>query len=164
MQHLQRGVFGSPLNNAWSLTHWGRVTHICVGNLTIIGSENCLSTGRRQAITWTNVGILLLGPLGTNFSEMLIHSRKSIVWKMAVILCRPQCVKSLNSFVSTTLWIHFSSVLPKFVYVTDKISRSIYYYHRLIYHSRWYVSIAPRNNHRGLSFPSQDLFYKPDFI
>ena len=33
-----------------SLTHWGRVTHICVGNLTIIGSDNGLSPGRRQAI------------------------------------------------------------------------------------------------------------------
>ena len=26
-----------------ALTHWGRVTHICVGNLTIIGSDNGLS-------------------------------------------------------------------------------------------------------------------------
>ena len=32
------------------LTHWGRVTHICVGNLTIIGLDNGLSPGRRQAI------------------------------------------------------------------------------------------------------------------
>ena len=31
-------------------THSGRVTHICVGNLTIIGSDNGLSPGRRQAI------------------------------------------------------------------------------------------------------------------
>ena len=45
-------------NMTWKrLTHWGRVTHICVGNLTIIGSDNGLSPGRRQAITWTNVGI-----------------------------------------------------------------------------------------------------------
>ena len=56
-----------------ALTHWCRVTHICVGNLTIIGSDNGLSPGRHQAITWTNVGILLIGPLGTNFSEMLIE-------------------------------------------------------------------------------------------
>ena len=33
---------------AW--THWGRVTHICVGNLTIISPDNGLSPGRRQAI------------------------------------------------------------------------------------------------------------------
>ena len=28
------------------LTHWGRVTHICVGNLIIIGSDNGLLPGR----------------------------------------------------------------------------------------------------------------------
>ena len=50
------------------LTHWGRVTHICVDNLTIIGSDNGLSPGRRQAIIWTNAGILLIGPLGTIFN------------------------------------------------------------------------------------------------
>ena len=49
------------------------MTHISVDNLTIIGSDNGLSPGRRQAITWTNVGILLIGPLRTNFSEMLIE-------------------------------------------------------------------------------------------
>ena len=41
------------------LTQWGRVTQICVGNLTIIGSDNGLSPGRRQSIIWTNAGILL---------------------------------------------------------------------------------------------------------
>ena len=49
------------------LTHWRRVTHI-----TIIGSDNDLSSDRRQAIIWTNAVILLIGPLGTNFSENLI--------------------------------------------------------------------------------------------
>ena len=58
-----------------SLTHWGRVTHICVGNLTIIGSDNGLSPERCQAIIWTKAGILLIGPLGTNFSEILIEIR-----------------------------------------------------------------------------------------
>ena len=32
------------------LTHWGQVTHICVSKLTIIGSDNGLSPGRRLAI------------------------------------------------------------------------------------------------------------------
>ena len=54
------------------LTHWGRATHICVSKLTIIGSDNGLSPDRRQANIWTNAGILLIGPLGTNFSEILI--------------------------------------------------------------------------------------------
>ena len=56
----------------FTLTHWGRVTHICIGKLTIIGSDIGLSPERRRAIIWTNAGILLIGPFGTNFSEMLI--------------------------------------------------------------------------------------------
>ena len=55
------------------LTHWGRVTHICVGKLIIIGSDNGLSPDRRQAFIWTNSGLLLIGPLGTNFSEISIE-------------------------------------------------------------------------------------------
>ena len=54
-------------------THWGRVTHICVGNLTTIGSDNGLSPYRRQAIIWTNGGILLIGHIGTNLSEISIE-------------------------------------------------------------------------------------------
>ena len=81
------------------LTHWGRVTHICVANLTIIGSDNGLSPGWRQAITWTNVGILLIGPLGTNFSEILIEihtfSFKKIHLKLSSAKWGPFCL-SLN--------------------------------------------------------------------
>ena len=61
----------SPMAN--SLNHWGWVMHICIGNLTIIGSDNGLSPGRRQAIIWTNAGILLTIFLETNFSEILIE-------------------------------------------------------------------------------------------
>ena len=55
------------------LTHWGRVTHICVSKLTIIGSDNGLSPGRRQAIIWTTARILLIWASGTNLSEILIE-------------------------------------------------------------------------------------------
>ena len=76
-----------------SLTHWGRVTHICVGKLSIIGSDNGLSPGRRQAIIRTNAGILLIGPLGTNFSEIWIgiqtFSLKKIHTKMSSGKCWP---------------------------------------------------------------------------
>ena len=54
------------------LTHWGRVTYICVVNLTINGSDNGLSSGRRQAIIWTNAGMLLIAHSGTNFSDILM--------------------------------------------------------------------------------------------
>ena len=46
---------------------------MCVGKLTNIDSDNGLSPELGQAIIWTNVGILLIGPLGANFSEILIR-------------------------------------------------------------------------------------------
>ena len=77
-------------------THWDRVTHICVDNITIIGSDNGLSPGRRQAIIWTNAAILLIRPLGTNFSEILIGNQtfsfKKIHLKMSSAKWRPFCL------------------------------------------------------------------------
>ena len=52
------------------VTHWGRVTHICVSKLTTIGSDNGLLPGRHQAIIWTSAGILLIITLRVNFSEL----------------------------------------------------------------------------------------------
>ena len=75
------------------LTHWGWVTHICVGNLAIVVSDNGLSPGQRQAIIRTNAGILLIGPLGTNLSEIWIgietFSLKKIHLKMSSGKCWP---------------------------------------------------------------------------
>ena len=79
-----------------NLTHWGRVTLICVSELTVIGSDNGLSPERRQAIIWTNAGILLIGPLGTNFSEISIavqtFSVKKMHLKMSSAKWRPLCL------------------------------------------------------------------------
>ena len=92
------------------LTHWGRVTHTCVGKLTIIGSDNGLSPGRRQAIIRTNAGILLIGTLGTNFSEILseIHtfSLKKVHLKMSSGRWRPFCL-GLNVLIKYTMHIGF---------------------------------------------------------
>ena len=89
------------------LTHWGRVTHICLGNLTIIGSDNGLSPGRRQPITWTNAGILLIGPLGTNFIEIFIEihtfSFKKIHLKMSSGKWQPFCL-GLNELIKISCW------------------------------------------------------------
>ena len=72
------------------------MTHICVGNLTIIGPDNGLSPGRRQAIIWTNAGILLIGPWGTNFSKILIgiqtFSFKKMHLKISSAKWRPSCL------------------------------------------------------------------------
>ena len=89
----------------YDITHWGRVTHVCVNKLTIIDSDNGLSPGRRQAIIWTDDGILLIGPLGTNFSEKLIEigifSFKKMHLKMSSAKWRPFCL-GLN--VITRKW------------------------------------------------------------
>ena len=73
--------------------------HICVRQLTIIGSDNGLSLGRRQAILWSNAGILLIGPLGTNFSEILngiqTFSFKKLHLKTSSAKCRLFC-RGLN--------------------------------------------------------------------
>ena len=78
------------------LTHWGRVTHVCVSKLSILDSDNGLSPGRRQAIIWTNAGILLIWTLGTNFSEIIseIHaySFKKMHLKMSSAKWRPFCL------------------------------------------------------------------------
>ena len=99
------------LRSRYGWTHWGRVTHICVINLISIASDNGLSPGWRQAIIWTNAGILLIGHLGTNFSEILmgIHtiSLKKMHFKMLSAKWRPFCF-GLNvlTFVNYTSGIN----------------------------------------------------------
>ena len=78
------------------------MTHICVSELNIISWDNGLAPRRRQAIIWTSAGLLLIESLGTNLSENVIlidtfsftkiHN-KYVVWEMAAILTKPQCVK-----------------------------------------------------------------------
>ena len=84
------------VRNVFYLTHWGRVTHICVRKQAIVGSDNGLSPDRRQAIIWPNAGLLLIGPLGTNFSEILIEiltfSFKKIRLKVSSVKRRPFCL------------------------------------------------------------------------
>ena len=73
------------------ITHWDRVMYICVGKLTIIGSDNGLSPERRQAIIWTNAGILLIGPLGANFSEILIETETFSLKKIRLKMLSAKC-------------------------------------------------------------------------
>ena len=81
------------------------MTHICVSKLSILGSDNGLSPGRRQAINWTNAGIWLIGPLGTNFSEIFIgiqtFSFKKMHLKMSSAKWRPLCL-GLNVLIDYT--------------------------------------------------------------
>ena len=100
-EHVFENVMAVICLSLNMLTHWGRVTHVCVGKQGINGSDNGLSPGRCQAIIWTNAGILLFGPLGTNFSEIsikiLTFSFTKCVWK-----CR------LRNGVHLNMLTHFS--------------------------------------------------------
>ena len=103
--------------------------HICVSKLTIIGSDNGLSPGRRQAIIWTNDGILLIRTFQTHFSEIVseIHtfSFKKMHFKMLSGKWRPYClglsvlrtaqsfgniVKELQELVSAC-WLYYVNPL-----------------------------------------------------
>ena len=75
------------------LTHWGWKTHICISKLNINGSDNGLSPGWHQTNIWNNDEILLIWPLGTNFSDMLFKIHififiqenpfENVIWKLA---------------------------------------------------------------------------------
>ena len=92
------------------LTHWGRVTHICVDKLTIIGSNNGLSPGWRQAIIWSNARILFIRPFGTNLSEIALNwyifiqenAFENVIRELATILSGPQCVNKIRNMLNYT--------------------------------------------------------------
>ena len=102
--HIQASA---PTGLTCAVFLWGRVTHICVSNLTIIGSDNGLSPGWRQAIIWTNAGILFIGPFGTNQwnfnrnSNIFIQENafESVICEMVAILSWSQCVKMSHSLI-----------------------------------------------------------------
>ena len=87
------------------------MTHICVSKLAIIDSDNGLSPGQHQAIILTSAGILLIGPLGTNFSEILIaistFSFKKMYLKIFSGKWRPSCLclNVLNDIGQITLYV-----------------------------------------------------------
>ena len=112
------GVVAGENSERPELTHWGRVTHICVGKLTIIGSDNGLPPGRRQAIIWTNAGILLIGSLGTNFNEIVIEimtfSFKKMRLKVSFAKWRPCCL-GLNVLTAGQTGKLLSIKPPRFI-------------------------------------------------
>ena len=116
-----QGSNSREVNMAWDksleLSGTKPLTHICVGNLTIIGSDNGLSPGRRQAIIWTNAGILLIRTSGTNFSEIFdevdIFSFKETHLKMSIAKWQPFCLglkvlNCTNIMLIQVLWCHIS--------------------------------------------------------
>ena len=144
-----------------SLTHWCRVIHICIGNLTITGSDNGFALARRRAIIWTNAGILLIGPLGTKFSDILIaihtFSFKKMHFKLSSakwqpfrlgldMLNRPQITRShphvynsIIEYVSTKARDTLATRAPYQVRSTLYVSLYIYIYIYICISLRWRI-------------------------
>ena len=146
-QTIEDHLFLCQSNRNQSLTHQGRVTHICISKLTIIGSDNGLSPGWRQAIIWTSAAILLIRPMGTNFSEILIviytFSFEKMHLKMSSGKWQPSCLglNVLNNYTwfISTLWYfkclllksHNSILCPhNSIFTTGKITLKFRYFHR----------------------------------
>ena len=92
------------------LTHRGRVTHIYVSKLSIIGSDKCLSPGRCRylnqccnIVNWT-VGNKLQWNLNRNSCIFIQESAfENVVCEMVAILSRPQCVNAADEYPSNAL-------------------------------------------------------------
>ena len=83
-------------------THWGQVMHICNSKQTIIGLDN--------GIIWTNARMLLIGTLGTNFSEIL--SEFYTFWFMKMHL-KMLTAKSLALCLGLNVLTEWCIVLPR---------------------------------------------------
>ena len=132
--------------NPSTFTHWGRVTHICARKLTTIGSDNGLSRGRHQAIIWTNAGLLLIGPWRTNFHEILIdiHTFENVVWEMATILFRPQCVKYLTLMVMESgYWVSIMAADALTTCIVKSLNMVSNIWERGILHKKWLEPPVP---------------------
>ena len=92
------------------LTHWGRVTHTCVGKLTIIHSDYGLTPSRQ---CWSIVNRTPSKQLQWRFNckwNIFIqeNSLENIVWKMSAILSRPQCVKNISNLLLYSAAVGYS--------------------------------------------------------
>ena len=88
---------------AYMLIYCGQVGHICISNLTIIGSDNGLLLGLCQAIIWINGGILFEIPIEVHtFSFKKMHLNRSSA------KCQPFCL-GLN-----VLMFHGKYLISKF--------------------------------------------------
>ena len=111
------------------LIHWGRMTHICAGNLTAICSDNGLSPDRHQAIIWTNAGILLIVRRAG-----LLWSQQDFEWRWSVPLFK--CLTVLEfSFIlfDLCLLITFFNFIMNYVPI---VTFWIFTYHKI-----WILSI-----------------------
>ena len=116
-----------------SLTHWGRVTHIRISNVTIIGSDNGLSPGRCQAIIWTKYENIVYWTFrnklqwNLNWDSYIFIQYDAFeygIWKMVAILSQPQCVK--------LLYVHYDQHSREMTLAWVQDKRDIFMRHHFI--------------------------------
>ena len=84
-------------------------TRLRVRNLTIIGSDNSVSPGLRQAIIWTSTGILIIvhlrfNPVKFNQNSYIFIQEnmfETVVCEMVTILSRPQILPNVCNSKNT---------------------------------------------------------------
>ena len=74
--------------------YWGRMTHLCISKLSLHCFKWWLSPDRRQTVIWTNVDLLLIEHVGTNFREVWIRIQHFLL-------------KKINLKVSSARWRPF---------------------------------------------------------
>ena len=118
------------------LTHLGRMTHICVANLTIIRSDNGLSPGRRQTIIWTNAGMKLHLRVSAKRRLICLGLNELILWNTVPCmmckylgtlwpeLCNTLCLRyviSLSSICRPVLKYRTYQILVKYIFCVHLI-------------------------------------------
>ena len=93
-------------------------------NWVTFSSDNGLSLIRRQAIIWTNAGILLIVPLGTNFHEILIE---------------------IYAFLFKKMHLKMSSAERRLFHIglSEFMFRPLFYWRRKPSNITWYVKDTP---------------------
>ena len=84
------------------------MTHICVSDLTTIGSDNGLSPGLNQC--WNMINWNLRNNCQGNFNRnsyifIQVNTFENVVWKMAAILSQPQCFNKMRSEPNGGHWV-----------------------------------------------------------
>ena len=95
--HVMIAIRVNNIGNAYIKMHaTGHSTRAVKGNYTKLYLNNGLSPGRSQAIIWTDAEILLIGPLGSNCTEIVIEiitlSFKKMRFKVSSVKRRPFCI------------------------------------------------------------------------
>ena len=93
-----------------SLTHWGRVMHICISILSIIGSDNGLAPSHYlnqclNIVNWTLRNKLQWNINQNSYSFIQENAFENVVWKIAAILASMSWVCAGRRCVVWNAWI-----------------------------------------------------------